>query len=378
MAVTTHFDQGRAAFQAQQDDLAVREFEAALVDEPSSPVYLRSLAFAHLAAGRPSQAEAPARRATEIEPENPEAQFAVGSVFASQQRHRDAIVHLDEVLRINPNHVPARRQLVMSLCQAAHQSAEDHPDFAASAFDRALKIDRNNPDVAAPAMTYLMDHYDVHRVIRLYRDLPETMRNASPVEIVRRRLEEGPDGNRLLKNLGDAPQVQSPARVQAQAGPKTVPCPNCQQPIMEWAAICPHCNFKNRAVGQFATINDTGPEHDWRDWAYYVVCVLWMVPAALSIASILIADRRVNGFNSIQNVYLSLNSLQVLLGIGLLSKVGVIMLVVRYFSYLTLLSSSVGTMFGFMVGRPVEGFINLLSLGFTCFLLYLLNYMDDF
>lgn len=378
MALTTHYDQGRAAFLSERYDEAVAEFEAALSDEPSSPSYLRSLAFAYLACRQPDRAEGPARRAAELEPGHPEGHFAVGSVLAALHRHREAIEELDATLRIQPHHVPARRQLVQSLCQAGHQHVDTQPDFAHYAFDRALKLDRNNPDVVAAVLMFLHQHYDVHRAVRLYRDLPEALRQAPPVAAVHARLEADPEGARLLQKAGDAPKPQTPAQAQAvvQMGPKTVPCPNCRQPIMEWAAICPHCQFKNRATGTFASMTDTGPNYDWKEIAYYIVSVLWMVPAVIGIISVLRLPQTA-GLEGFRNFAIAMNALQLFLGLGLLTKIGVVMLVVRYFSYLTLLTSTFGMLFGFMTGRPLEGLVNLLTLGFTCFLLYLIHYMED-
>jgi hypothetical protein len=142
-------------------------------------------------------------------------------------------------------------------------------------------------------------------------------------------------------------------------------------PIMDFAAICPHCGFQNRSTGTFVG-RDTGPDRNWQEIAYMIMSGIWTLMAIYDVVhAIGIGLQGLGGFLAF------LAAIRVGIGIGLLLHLEWLAFVAKVLCYITLFSSAYMMMIGFAFGAPIIGLLYLLQGAGTCFLVYLINFEMD-
>lgn len=122
---------------------AVLEFETATKLEPRviGPMVNAAMAYSNL--NRPGPAESCLRRALEVEPANPSANFNLGLLLGEQGRLDDAAAALRAALKADPKMAAAAYNLGvivaktdmaegLSLCRRAHELEPDDPKYAGS------------------------------------------------------------------------------------------------------------------------------------------------------------------------------------------------------------------------------------------------------
>lgn len=93
---------GRKARAGGRLDEAEQQFQQALRQSPDSTMILRDLTLTEIAAKRFEDAEAHARRATELEPRDAEGQAMLGSVLEARGRYREAAAAYTRAVAIDP------------------------------------------------------------------------------------------------------------------------------------------------------------------------------------------------------------------------------------------------------------------------------------
>lgn len=110
-----HFDRGNMLQKAGRLREAEQAFEMAAELSPDNPAPHVNVALTRRDQWRPAAAEAPARRAVELDPERADAWFVLGTVLAGQARHREAIECLKRAISLKPDHDGAWSFLMFSL-----------------------------------------------------------------------------------------------------------------------------------------------------------------------------------------------------------------------------------------------------------------------
>lgn len=124
------FAAGEIARALNDRDGAIRAFEAALTIDGTEGQRWAQLGDLYLAAGRPSAAEACARKATQLEPQLHNAWHLLGESVRAQARADEAIAHYREAARLANAYGPPLESLLMTLNFSdrvtPQQVAEEH------------------------------------------------------------------------------------------------------------------------------------------------------------------------------------------------------------------------------------------------------------
>ncbi|HVT14076.1 MAG TPA: tetratricopeptide repeat protein [Fimbriimonadaceae bacterium] len=308
-------------------------------------------------------------KAVMMDQENPEARFGLGLVWAAMKRVDAAIACWNETLRLNPNHADAKRSLVGALIYRAQTYFADKDyDRGEGDLDRAIKIDRTAPQPVVILTNHFIEQNMTARAQKTVKDAIAYMPNDGNVQALAIKLNVQAD-----KDTQVLAQDQQ-ARQQVQRS-QEVPCPACKRPVMEWAAICPHCNTQIKALpSQFAGRMDALPKVVWQDIAYYVVAALLTLQAVIPLVITMATkgpDQLFTGFAGVANV---VNLVTALLGIGLLFKVDLIMYITKILCYINGFFLILGTFLAFFAGFYVAATIEFGQLSIVGFMIYLLNY----
>ena len=191
----------------------------------------------------------------------------------------------------------------------------------------------------------------------------------------------GPALQGIVAKLTADPEYQAAVRQASYAQPsagiprpaaaqpmKQVPCPNCRQMIMDFAALCPHCNFQIRAMGTFAG-RDTGPVYEWQEIVYTIIAVLWTLSAGYD----LFRSFKLTGF--LQGPMVVLSGLSLICGIGLLLKNSTLAFICKILAYITLFAAAYGLMISVTMGWWGSAAFNAAQLAIAGLLVYLINYV---
>lgn len=353
---------------------AAEAYRQATVKSPGSAFAWKSLGLSLIALKQFDEAIETSKKATELQPGNADVRYAHGYALGASGRYSEAIKELDAALYLQPNHIPAKQALVYSLIQVGKQTIQDDPYEAEKSFDRAHKLDQKNPNVIVDLLELYLFMGQKGKAVSLIKELKDPIKADPGVQAAIAKLE----GNAEFKVALQQTAVQQAASTApaAQVKPddqqaiKQIPCPNCRQLVMDYAAICPYCNFQLRQYGTFAG-RDTGPSTTWQEVTYYIASVLWVLNAAwVIISGLMIPIEGVKAF------VVTIGTANAGVGIGLLFRTEWLQLVAKILCYINLFWGAYGIMIGFFAGKPIDGVIALVQTALAGLMVYLINYMD--
>ncbi len=416
--------EAEAAYQAGDYSTAAHIYGELLAKEPNSSSLLRGYALSQGLLGNHTDALEAARKAAKIQPADPEVRYTLGYLLGLSGDHRAAVSELDTTLILKTNHVPARLALVASLVMDGEASETDDKEHAEQVLSRAYKMDQRNPATVNAYLQFLHRTGQRGKVVRELSNLDESIKGLAPLAAFVGKVKMDPQYQAIggpasstpissvpiqpqvaMPPMGSSPQLfaggntadplasgaAQPAAARPQpviTGPTghvyagnqapqalaTMPCPNCRQPIMAHAAICPHCNFQNRAVGTFAGRQD-GPNHVWQEIAFNIICVIWGLAAAWDIVAWAQAKWE-PGFLAVAGLF---GVARVGMCIGLLFRNEFCGIWAKWVLYLNLFGTGMGFMISLFSGNIFIILLSAAMLGLTGFMLYLLNFvMGDY
>lgn len=207
------------------------------------------------------------------------------------------------------------------------------------------------------------------------KELDSQAKGQSPVKEMIEKLEQDPDYAIHLKQATMSAKSAAPtvAPVAPGGALKQVPCPACKLPIMDYAAICPHCNVKIRAVGTFANM-DTGPKVEWQEVAYTIMSSIIIGLSALGVFLTLPAAQK-GGFQDFSTVAFVASCFQGLIGLGLLFRQEWIGYIAKIFLFLRVALNLPFFAVYLMAGRWIGAGSALIELAVAGFMIYLINYV---
>lgn len=317
-----------------------------------------------------TEAAASLEKAVMMDQDNPEARFGLGLVWAAHKRVDAAVACWNETLRLKPDHVDAKRSLVGALMfRAQGYIAEKDYDRAEGDLERAIKIDRTNPQPVVILGNHFIDLNMTARAQKTVRDALGFMPNDGQIQAMALKVGVQADKDTQVA----AHDAQAKQQVQKS---QEVPCPNCKKPVMEWAAICPHCNMQIKAMPSlFATRAAETPAVMWQDVMYYIVAVLWTLVGAAPFLIIGLTIGFKTAFSGLEAFPMTMGIATIGLGVGLLFQNDFCMTVAKWLAILDILWSILMAMPHYYGKMPVLVIIDFASIGLNGFLIYLLNYM---
>ncbi len=350
---------------------AANSFRQAVAANPANATAWKSLCLSLIALRDFDQAIEAGRKAADLQPGNAEVRYAYGYAFGASGRYDEAIRELDAALQLQPNHASAKQALIYSLVQMGDQRFHEDPYEAEKYLDRAHKLDQRNPHVIAKVLNLYLFMGQKGKAITLYKELSDSQKNDPTIKASLEKMEQNAEFKTSMQQAQMQQQVARPAlepERPTQQAIQQIPCPNCRQMIMDYAAICPHCNYQIRQYGTFAG-RDTGPDRTWQEIAYVILSVIWCLLSVLRI---------VEGFmmesEGMKAFLVTIGAANLGVGIGLLCRTEWLQFIAKILCYLNILGTAVWTMIGLFGGAPIAGLINLAMLSVYCFMVYLINY----
>jgi tetratricopeptide (TPR) repeat protein len=317
-----------------------------------------------------TEAGASLEKAVMMDQENAESRFGLGLVWAAQKRVDAAIACWNEALRIKPAHADAKRSLVGALLYRAQSYiVEKDYDHAEADMDRAIKIDRMAPEAVVALANHFMAQNMVVRAEKVVKEALGYLPNDAHIQALSMKLNVQADKSTQVV----AQDVQAKQQVQKS---QEVPCPNCKRPIMEWAAICPHCNMQIKAIPSlFATRNAATPAYQWQDVMYYIVTALWMIQGAGPLLFIGLTQGFDVVFSGMMAVPSTIGIAQVLLSLGLFFQNDFAMTFAKWLCILGILGNILAFVLHSGLGFWGSAAIDIFAIGLDGFMIYLLNHM---
>lgn len=301
-------------------------------------------------------------KACKLDPNSAENQFGLGSAYMGLGNWDAAVNALDESLRIRPDHTYAKRTLVDALMQRAQAFiAVSNNQYGEHDLDRAIKLDRKNPVPVMTMVGHLLSTGQQSRAVKILQTALLDLPNDPGVQAAAAQL-----------NV----KVQAAAVVDAQRRDQVkqsqeVPCPICKKMVMQWASVCPYCSSVIKQIpSQFAG-RDTGPAYTWQEAAYKVMAVVWMLLGAWSIFQGVMLTRREGYIPGMESFFVIVGTVQIGVGIGLLTENEVMQFITKIFCYLTFVRIAFGFMLGgsLIKGFVIEALITMVMAGFQLYLL---------
>jgi tetratricopeptide (TPR) repeat protein len=361
---------------AKQDYVAAAEEYRKLVQaQPGNVISMKQLGLALTLSQQADEGVKVLQTASAMQPADAEVRYAHGYALGSLGRFDEAIEELDVALNLQPNHIPARQGLIYCLLTSGQAIAEVNPILGEQRLDRAYKLDPRNMHVAASLLEFMVKAGQKGKVVNFIKDLDPSMRDQSPVKEIIEKLETDSDYAIHMRQASMAkqsapPQMSGPAPSQSL---KQVPCPNCRQMIMDYAAICPHCNTRLKATGTFAG-RDTGPDVEWQEVAYTIMSILIVGMAGLAVF-ITFPLAQAGGFSDFGMVPFAAACFQLCIGLGLLFRQEWIGYIAKIFLYIRIALGLPFFAVYFLAGRWIPSGIELVQLGVAGFMIYLINYV---
>ncbi len=136
-----HVKRGIEYIQQDQDENAIREFEAALHGDPQSAEAHCGLGSIYLSQQRVEEAIHEFEDTLRLNPNHANARKGLGSAYVAQERAEEAMREFETVLSVDPNDARAHRLLGIA-CLAQNKGVPD--DRAISEFESAVKLDPND------------------------------------------------------------------------------------------------------------------------------------------------------------------------------------------------------------------------------------------
>jgi Tfp pilus assembly protein PilF len=353
--------------------VAAEQLTRAVEASPSHGLAWKKLAMAQVGLQNYVEGEKSARTASALLPTDADVYYALGYSLVQLQQPEAAIAELDKALNLNVHHEGARQVLNAALIQAGHSLREDDPHRAENYLQRAHKLYPEAPGGILALLEFFQLHHAKGKVTSLVKELSPQLMEEPTIKAKLENLARDSEFANAIRMATVSLQAAAPqtAARPAQSGVQYKPCPNCKQMIADFAAICPHCNFQNRATGTFAG-RDAGPAYAWQDIALTIVMVL-----NLALSGFMIFVGLQAKIEMVKALICTIWGAQFMLSLAVLFRNDFAMTILKYLCYLAALQTSFGTMVNFMMGDVLGGFISLFSLAFTCFIIYLLNWAGD-
>ncbi|MCE9595880.1 MAG: tetratricopeptide repeat protein [Planctomycetes bacterium] len=137
-----HFQRGNLLFQQERHELAAREFELELVDNPNEAHVHALLALCRRRLQQNDRAAAHARRAIQLAPDTAFVHYVQAQVDIGAERFPEALRALDEAVRLDPDDAPSHA------LRGAVLLRQEKREEALAAAEKALEIDAEE-DLAA-------------------------------------------------------------------------------------------------------------------------------------------------------------------------------------------------------------------------------------
>ncbi|MBC8066120.1 MAG: tetratricopeptide repeat protein [Chlorobia bacterium] len=361
---------------AKQDYAAAAEDYRSLVQgQPGNTAIMKQLGLALTLGGQLDEGLKTLQTASAMQPADPEIRYAYGYALGTAGRFDEAIEELDASLNLSPNHIPARQGLIFCLLTSGQAIAEVNPHLGEIRLDRATKLDPRNPHVAMAFLEFMVKNGQKGKAVNFIKDLDSQVKELSPLKEAVQKLESNPDYAIHLKQAAVTKQATAPAVNPKGPGGalKQVPCPACKQLIMDYAAICPHCNTKLKATGTFST-HDTGPAVEWQEVAYTIMSIIIVGLSALGIF-LSLPDAQKGNFKDVGSVPFIAACFQMLIGLGLLFRQEWIGFLAKIFLFLRIAISLPFFAVYFFAGRWLVAGEHLLQIAVAGFMIYLINYV---
>lgn len=370
----SQFEQANAMFAAQDFAGAAAAYQLIVDHDPSNASAWKGLGLSYIQLKDFAKAVEPCRRAAILQTGSAECRYAHGYALGGVSRYDEAIPELDATLALQPNHIAAKQTLIYALSQHGQLMLDANPMVGESLLERAYKLDHANPSALAPLLEWFRKTNQRGKSAKLLQSLPPELKAHPQIAPIIEAMHADPAFHNVLHQADAVAQTTKSAAVATppakQSSITMVPCPQCKMPIADYAAICPHCNFQNRAVGRFAAI-DSGPDVIWQDVAYNIVCVLWLANAAYEIVAAIQTPEVMRDW------FLTLGILNAGMGLGLIFKVEWVMFVAKILLWLNVALGGLGIVMGMTLGHWGSVAISVVQLALTCFFIYLINYHAD-
>ncbi len=362
-------------YASQQYLEAAEEYRKLIQIQPSNTQLFKQLGLALTLGKQIDEGINILKTAAAMQPADPEIRYSYGYALGTAGKFDEAIEELDVALNLQPNHIPARQGLVYCLLTSGQAITQVNPNLGEQRLDRALKLDPRNTHVSSALLDFLVKSGQKGKVTNLIKDFDAHLKSQSPLKELIDKLEKDPDFSVHLKQI--AVSKPNPGLAATPVSPggalKQVPCPGCRQPIMDYAAICPHCNFRIRATGTFAN-RDTGPKHEWQEITFTIMSVVWILLAGLEFWQAYPQAQK-EDFGGLSMVQLASACIQAFIGFGLLFRQEWIGFIGKIFCMLTLGRASIFLMITMMAGIWLAAGIFFVQLAIAGFMIYLINYV---
>lgn len=367
-------EQAQGLLAAQNYQAAVEGFEGIVAFEPSNGAAWKGLGMSLIQLGQFDKAAHACERASKLLAGSAECRYAYGYVLGALQRFEEAIVELDATLMLQPNHLAAKQTLVYALTQHGQRTLANNPQHGEALLERAFKLDHANSSTLAPLLEWYRTTNQRGKASKLLQSLPPDLKSHAQIAPIVEAMHADPAFHQVFHQAETTAQAAKTAAVAAPAAKPAsinmIPCPQCRLPIADYAAICPHCNFQNRAVGRFATM-DSGPDVIWQDVAYNIVCVLWLLRAGWEIFAATQFEVQARDW------FLTLGIANAGIGLGLIFKVEWVMFLAKILLWVNVAVGGLGLVMAMSLGRWGDFAIQTAMLALTCFFIYLINYHSD-
>lgn len=361
---------------AKQDYLgAAEEYRKLVQEQPGNALAVKQLGLALTLGKQADEGVKHLQTAAAMQGADPEMRYAYGYGLGMAGRFDEAIDELDVALNLQPNHIPARQGLIYCLLTSGQAIAQVNPILGEQRLDRAHKLDPKNPHVASAYLSLLVRGNQKGKALNFIRDMDSHLKTLSPMKENLEKLQVDPEYITSLKQIAMAQKSTAPAPAApiANSTLKQVPCPACRQMIMDYAAICPHCNTRLKATGTFAG-RDTGPAVEWQEVAYTIMSILIVGLAALGIF-LSLPDAQKGGYSDFRTIPLAAACIQMLFGLGLLFRQEWIGFIAKIFLYIRIVINLPFFAVYLLAGYWLAAGVHLLELAVACFMIYLINYV---
>jgi tetratricopeptide (TPR) repeat protein len=361
---------------SKQEYLAAADvYRKLAVSQPGNTILMKQLGLSLTMGKQVDEGMKTLKTAAVMQPADPEIRYAYGYALGMAERFDEAIDEFDAALNLSPNHIPARQGLIYSLLTSGQAIAEVNPMLGEQRLDRAHKLDPKNPHVAAANLGAMVKGNQKGKAVNFVKDLDSHAKTQSPLKELIEKLESDPDFQVHMKQASMAHRAAAPNVLPQGPGSnlKQVPCPACRLPIMDYAAICPHCNFKIRATGTFAG-RDTGPKHEWQEIAYTIMSLVVVAFSILGIATTF-GPAQKGEFADFNAVPFAASCIQLCFGLGLLFRQGWIGFIAKIFLWIRVAVSLPFFAVYFLAGRWIWAGTELIQLAVAGFMIYLINYV---
>lgn len=363
---------GDEFLRAHDYDAAILAYREAIKQQPTGAYAYRMIANCYLAMQGYADAVEWAEKGASLQPTDPEARYALGYALGASGRYLEGIRELDATIELSPTHIAAKQALVYCLTQVGNQLAQTDLKDAEPYFDRAHKLEQNNPHHFATLLDLYMRSGQRGKAIKIYQDVSEAVRGSKDAEAVVKRFESDPEYKAAVRqtSFGSPPSTSvSPKPTATQ--PQQIPCPGCGLPIMSFAAVCPHCRRKLKAYGSFADI-DRGPAVEWQEVAFTITAILWTLWNGAGVVTGLMQKNE-----TARMFYTTINVLFCLVGVGMVFRwqtpmfIGriIVWLGIIYAAWMVLVSAMVGV---WIIAAIFAGFFLV-----SAFMAYLFSYVSE-